>query len=199
MDAKLILIDVVIPFVGVVLILFCLLSYLFPFGERLRGKSQKVKGPFGIDLEVSPVALFFLVGGALCLSGAYLHYHDAEKRLSEKDQELVELRKDYESKLATKQLDLETFLRLPGAETQSLDPNNLVSRYKKNGPESPVEGVVTPGPQPGSVTITLRGVTPETSLRFVELEEKTAPHRKWIYQGAYWPLQPTLDLKAKQP
>jgi hypothetical protein len=199
MNAPIILIYIVIPLVGVTLILFCLLSYLFPFGERLRGKSQKIKGPFGIDLEVSPVALFFLVGGGLCLSSAYLHYHDAESRLIAKEQELVELRKDYESKLASKQLDLETFLRLPGAETHSLDPNNLVSRYKKNGPESPVEGSVMPGPQPGSVTITLRGVTPETSLRFVELEEKTAPHRKWIYQGAYWPLQPTLDLKVKHP
>lgn len=199
MVAKLILINTVIPFVGVVLILFCLLSYLFPFGERLRGKTQKVKGPFGIDLEVSPVALFFIVGGVLSLSSVYLHYHDAEKRLSEKEQELVDLRRDYESKLASKQLDLETFLRIPGAETHPLDPNNLVSRYKKNGPESPVEGSVTAGPQPGSVTITLRGVTPETSLRFVELEEKTAPHRKWIYQGAYWPLQPMLDMKVKHP
>ena len=197
MDAKIILIYVVIPLVGVVLILFCLLSYLFPFGERLRGKTQKVNGPFGIDLEVSPVALFFIVGGALCLSGAYLHYHDAEKRLIEKEQEFVELRKDYEGKLASKQLDLETFLKLQGAETHPPDLKNVVSRYKKNGPESPVEGSVTPGPQPGSVTITLRGVTPETSLRFVELEEKTAPHRKWIYQGAYWPLQPTLDLKPQ--
>jgi len=199
METKFVLINTVIPFVGVVLILFCLLSYLFPFGERLRGKTQRVKGPFGIDLEVSPVALFFIVGGVLSLSSAYLHYHDAEKLLIEKEQELLELREDYESKLASKQLDLETFLRLPGAETQSLDPNNLVSRYKKNGPESPVEGTVTPGPQPGSVTITLRGVTPETSLRFVELEEKTPPHRKWTYQGAYWPLQPTLDLKATHP
>jgi hypothetical protein len=215
MDAKAILIYFVIPFLGIGIILFCILSFLFPFGERLRDRTQKIQGPWNIHLEVSAVTLFFIVGVILCVSSVYLYTFDYEKRLKEQEgrlaeslreheEELAKLRKEYEGRLASQKMDLQAYVKLEGAQADpSLrDHKKFVSRYLESNRPEPVEGDVARGPYPGSFSIKLREVTPDTAIRLLELEEKAEPHRKWKYelqeQQAYWPLQPTLDLRRSQ-
>lgn len=57
-----------LPLLGMGIVVFCVLSFFFPYGEKLKGKIQKIKG-FGVDLEVSVLTLFIIIGVILSFSG----------------------------------------------------------------------------------------------------------------------------------
>ena len=67
----------VMPGIGCIIILVCLLSFFSSFGDKFKDKTQKIKG-FGIDLEVSVLSLFILVGVALSFAGIYLNVMNYE-------------------------------------------------------------------------------------------------------------------------
>src|SRR5260370_33460709 len=71
---------IILPTFGVGIVLFCLLSFVFPYGERFKDKVQKIKA-LGVDLEVSVLALFILVGVVMAFVGVYLRVSDYEGRL----------------------------------------------------------------------------------------------------------------------
>ena len=73
---------VILPLTGIGIIIFCILSFLLPYGEKFRDKTQKVKG-FGLDLEVSVLTLLILIGVSMSLTGVYLQICDYKGQLDE--------------------------------------------------------------------------------------------------------------------
>ncbi len=81
-----ILISYVLPILGIVILLFCFGSFVFPYGDRFKGKIQKVKA-FGLNLEVSVVTFFVIIGVIFLLTGVYIQIKNYEAQLaSSKDQ-----------------------------------------------------------------------------------------------------------------
>lgn len=73
---------VLLPLVGILVVVFALLSFLRPNAVTLQGKTQKIKG-FGLDLEISVLTLFVLIGMTFSLIGAYLVVQDYEGKIRE--------------------------------------------------------------------------------------------------------------------
>lgn len=183
-------------FIGIAVVLFCMLAYIFPYGERFRDKTQKIKG-FGLDLEVSVLTVFILIGFVFTFSGILLQIRGYDDQLKK----LEEARLERDARIAHMQLDIERLQKMeihalvtlegvdPGAFSRLSD---LECEYTLSGRGEPQKADISKG-DGNSIQVTLKDVTRETHIRRLVLEDRGS-NSKWEYVN-FDPLQPIYNLK----
>jgi hypothetical protein len=183
---------ILLPLVGVALLLFASLAVMLPFGARLQGKTQQIKG-FGLELEVSAVVLFFLVGLLLSLIGVYLFTKDYENRLAtfagieakleRAEQDFREAREAFrEGLVKAQQVDVNVLISLadidPETAPKETDLTCTVQTFDDR-PPTPVP--LRRGPQKGQYKARFEDVKSDALLPVME-----CTHGKW---NRTWVLQ----------
>src|SRR5215831_4039192 len=87
------LVITILPLVGLAIIVFCILSFFFPFGLRFKETKQTIHG-FGVDLEISVLSLFLLIGTLMSGTGIFLHLTNQNKNVEGLNKTIVELQAD---------------------------------------------------------------------------------------------------------
>jgi hypothetical protein len=129
--------DLVLPAIGVGVIVFCIASFFFPFGQRFKETKQTIRG-FGVDLEISVLTLFLLIGFAFSLVGVYLHLSERsvealqrehDQAVQQRDQAREELNRARQEQKAA----VYGNLVLDGGDLSEANPDDLECRYRFQG------------------------------------------------------------------
>ena len=191
-------------FFGIGIVLFCISAYIFPYGNKFRDKVQTIKG-FGVDLQVSVLTVFILMGFVLTFSAVFLQlkgYQDQLKKLEDErtqksaaiehmQKQLEQMRKLEVRALVTLEgLDLKSYTQLSPFECKYLLPGQ-----ERAFKADVSEGFLNEGAEP-TIEITLRDITAETHVKRLTVQDKD--HRyKWVLEN-FEPLQPNYRLKKAE-
>ena len=185
----------VLPILGVALVVFCVFSFVLPYGEKfqLREKTQKFKG-FGVDFEVSVIALFFGVGVLLSLTGLYLHVRDYQRELESVRAEKAAAEK---ALAQAQKIQVSALVTLDGADLpggpEGLRLDDLECRVLTNAYDQPRQADLSRGYGTGQYKILLRDLSPEIFVRRLEVVH-TPTRKKWVQEN-FSPLEPSYHLK----
>ena len=176
-----IFLNYVLPIFGIVILLLCFGSFVFPYGDRFKGKIQKVKA-FGLDLEVSVIAFFVIVGVIFSLTGAYFQQKNYEKKIADteealanKDRELKEKEKDLNKKI---ELEIKPSILLENIDADSKpELENLICSYQISGKWDSVR--VEKGVFRLDYAIVLEDITPSDHIEFLKVEDSLTG-RMWV-------------------
>jgi hypothetical protein len=189
----------VISFIlGIVIVIFCILSFILPYGQNFREKTQKIQG-FGVNLEVSVVTLLLIIGFVFIFfgSGIWLQLRSIDTRLKslEADKASADARvRDLQERLDRQSpIDLVAFIKLKGVDAQPPDVNSVDVVYETaTGRGGPVD--ISAAPASGAFKIAIRDFTRDTMITNIILKTKDGK-RRWKLEGSFMPLLPTYELK----
>ncbi len=165
----------IISIFGFGIIIFCILSFFFPYGEKFTGKIQKIKG-FGIDLEISIFTLFILIGVILSSTGVYFKIKDYDNRLNNAKIEVL----NAENELAKcEKMDMRMVVSLEGVSATDMPKlEDVKCKYFLPGSDKYIEADVIKGVSRGTFKIILKDVNSLTHVLQLVLEDN-ATNRKW--------------------
>ncbi len=187
-----ILISYILPIFGLLMLLFCILSYFFPYGERFRGKIQKIKA-FGMNFEVSILALFILIGLAFSCFGIYLFVNNYETQINGYEAKISKI----EAKIAeAEKRDLVLLISLEGTNEEN-EPNftDLQCYYSCPGLDQEVRADMSKGYIPDQYKIHLKDIKRTTFIVNLTIED-AANGKKWI-KNNFAPFEPYYILELK--
>jgi len=196
--------NVVLPLFGVGIIVFCLLSFVFRYGKNIRGKTQKIKG-FGVDMEVSVIALLIIIGVLLSIIGIYLQIRDFEAEIKKHEKKVVSAnsaKEELKRALAqANKIHMNVLLTLDGVNPDQLPKlEEVVCEYYTivGGEKKSVMAPVTKGGH-NQFQITLTEVTKQTTITELSLKDLSTD-RKWLYSDSktFWPLVPVYTLEEEK-
>src|SRR5436190_22513254 len=75
-------------YLGIVLLLSCVIVLLTPLRDKISGATQKIAG-FGLNLEVSVLTLLFLISAALISTGIWVKLGSVKDELGQARQDKV--------------------------------------------------------------------------------------------------------------
>ena len=196
-----------ISLLGIGIIIFCILSFFFPYGEKFKGKIQKIKG-LGIDLEISIFTLFIIIGVILLLLGVYLQVNDYEKQLISAKQSEAAAKNDYEKQLISAKQS-EAAAKFALAQSYKIEMRMVVSLegisendipkiedvkcvYFLPGSDEPKVTEVSIGFRRGTFKIILKDITSSTHILRLVFKDN-ATNRKWEKMN-FMPLEPVFTL-----
>jgi len=189
---------ILLPLIGILVVLFCLLALMLPFGAKIKDKTQRFKG-FGVDVELSVLALFVMTGLVLSLTGIYLVTRDYETKLQELAQYKTRLERaevDFKNAIERSQrFDVRVLLDLEGvSDADAPTPDQLICQVQKSRDKlTTVE--VEPGYKPNQYAANLPNVSSDT--RFIQMVCKDNTRRGWIVEN-FAPLEPELMLRRRR-
>ncbi len=102
---------------GILIVLFCISSFVLPFGQNFTSKTQKIRG-LGLDLEVSVLTLLLIIGFVLIFfgGGIWLQLQGINEQLDSLKTEKVKAEaraNDLQEKLdKANSMELVAFIRL---------------------------------------------------------------------------------------
>ncbi len=184
------LISYILPLLGVVILLFCFGSFVLPYGERFKGKIQKVKA-FGMDLEVSVITFFVIVGVILAFTGVYFHIQDYETRLvqAQKDRDLAK-----EALVLAQTMEIKAVITLENVNEDNMPQlENLQCKYFLYGDDTPVMVDVIKGYRSDQFKLILRDICPKTNIAQLVLED-LSNGKRWGKEN-FLPLEPVYELR----
>ena len=125
--------SIVLPIIGIVIVLFCLGSFIFPYGEKFKSTNQVFKG-YGLDLEISLLTVFVLLGVALSLTkvGIFLYTsaRDVSTLAADNNRLLVELKNAKDAADRAGRFVVYTSMKLPtGVNLNAVDITKLQCHY----------------------------------------------------------------------
>jgi hypothetical protein len=183
---------------GIVIVVFCVLSFILPYGQNFKEKTQKIQG-FGLNLEVSVVTLLLIIGFVFIFfgSGIWFQLRGIDSRLKslEADKANADARvRDLQERLDRQSpIDLVAFIKLNGQNSQPPDVNSVEVVYETaTGGGGPVD--VSMAPASGAFKIAIRDFTRDTTITNLIVKTKDGT-RKWKLEGNWMPLLPTYELK----
>lgn len=177
------------PILGLLIIFFCIGSYILKYGDRFSGKSQKIKG-FGLDLEISVRAIFILTGILLLFTGVYINNKDYESSLKEANATIHAAKIALE--IANKK-EVRIVVRIDGVRGGNMPPlDELKCKYFVPGNDIAIYADVVHGISPGTFKIILKEIASDTHISKLELEDKLN-NRKWIKEN-FMPMEPVYTL-----
>jgi hypothetical protein len=193
---------IVLPLLGMGIIIFCLLSFILPFGERFKGRTQKIKG-FGLDMEISIRTLYVLIGLVLAFTGTYLHL----KKLKVYDKNQSKYIESIESENArlkeelvkSNKMAINMLVTLEGVGTDHVPAlEDLECHYalRITGQQRLFKADVSPGIRNEEFQISLKDMTAETTVWAVIVRD-LASNREWTYENPFLPLVPQYTLKRR--
>lgn len=104
--------QIIFPVFGMIIILFAIGTFFFPYGAKIKDKIQKI-GLLGISLEISIVTAIILTGLLFCGIGFYLNEHSYKQKLDQVQAESTEKQ-----------------AKLSKIEDQKEELNNLLTAFK---------------------------------------------------------------------
>ena len=186
---------VLLPLVGVAVVLFALLSFLRPTATNLQEKVQKIKG-FGLELEISVLTLFVLIGMAFSLVGTYLVVQDYETKVretAELKQELTGTKEAFETALRrSRQVDVTALIALDNLGDSVPSPQDLTCEVHVFNSQ-PRKLPVTRGIERGQYYVTLDNLSAGVLLQMLECRDVK---RRWTITR-FNPLEPEYRLRKE--
>jgi len=179
---------------GAVVLLACLALVFTPLGEKLK-TPQRIKG-FGVDLEVSVLTVFVLIGCLLSLSTFYMQMRNFESSIASAKSESDGL------KLALAQAqktELYPNISLAGVD-QIKDAPKLDwfhCRYLPHGQKDWIKADVLPGIETTTYRVILRNITTETNIERLECSDDDPKTQRTWTKGSFYPLTPSYELKKQ--
>jgi hypothetical protein len=192
-------VKIVFPVIGVIIILFCLLSYVLPFGARFKEKVQKIKG-FGIDIEVSVVTLFILIGFILAFIGIFLNvksYEDNIKNMGDQIKSIVTQNQILKETIeGTKKMEVNLLLKLEIKDNVAAPKlSNLKCEYfiNEQGRQKVYQCEVRRGIANNQFQISFKDIQKDTTVWKIVLRDNETGN-KWVYNTPFSPCVPELKL-----
>lgn len=174
---------------------FSLLAFFLPYGTALKDHTQRVKA-FGVDLEVSAIMLFVLVGLTLSLTGIYLRSRNYEERIQGKDSEVSTLASKVENLQEelrrAKRLDVSALITLENAEDGIL-PEQLKCNLLLFGGVERKLPAVRGGVTKGQYRLEIQSITQNEVIQALQCTE-SSKGRRWALDRID-PLSPEYKLR----
>ena len=189
--------NLILPGLGIAIILFCIASFVFPFGQRFKEGKQVIRG-FGLDLEISVLTLLLLIGFVMTFSGFYMYLRN--ENADTLREEIRELRGKLDAAREEVQragrFTITANLVLPeSVDVSSLDVGKLECRYTLfANPDSWVQAAVSQGLGGNSVRITFADIERRDVIQRLELREHGTESVLGVVMNIY-PLQPLYKLE----
>jgi hypothetical protein len=184
---------VLLPLVGVAVVGFALWSFLRPNSANLQGKVQKIKG-FGLELEISVLTLFVLIGMTFSLVGTYLVVQDYETKVretAELKQELARSNEAFDTALRkARQVDVTALIALQDVGDRVPLPEDLVCEVHVFDAK-PRRLPVARGVERGQYYVTLDNLSAGQLLQMLECRDSG---RRWTI-ARFNPLEPEYRLR----
>lgn len=199
MDPNLI-ISLVLPLLGIMIVVFCVLSFFFPYGERFKDKIQRIKG-FGLDLEVSVLTLFIIVGVVLSLTGIYLQVKRYEEQVKRYEEQVLSAKEEArvvrEALAKAQKMRMKPLVVLEGIDARDMPKlADVKCEYFLFANEKPVAVPVENGINGNQFRLTLEDVTYDTVIRSLILKDRSTK-KKWFYEN-FSPFEPLYTLKKQE-
>lgn len=187
--------SIILPVLGVVIILVILVFFILPCGNNFKDRTLKFKG-FGMDMEVSVLALFVLMGVVLALTGNYIRITESEKnQLLQKSQERAAGLKEALDK--ANKMDIRMHCLLEGrSENNSPNLENLQCHVYLSGEKNPAEVEIDRRFSSDYITLTLRDITRRANVDTLVIEDASTKTR-WTKEH-FMPFEPIYTLKQKE-
>jgi hypothetical protein len=185
-----IIVSYILPALGILILLICIGAFVFTYGERFRGKVQKIKA-FGLDLEISVITFFVLVGVVFCLAGVYLQMRNYETSLAEAR---LERDKAMEALALSRKFELTAVINLENLDENDIPKlEDLRCTYCLYGDMSPRNVDVVKGYRASQFKVIFKDISAKSQIAQLTLEE-ISTGRRWIKEN-FMPLEPSYTLK----
>lgn len=194
-----VLANFVLPLFGMMIVIFCVSSFFFPFGQRFKESKQTIRG-FGVDLEISVLTLFLLMGFIMIFAGFFLYIRSTD--LSTLNQRIDTLQADLKAEQSlierAQKFTVTANLLLPNnAPINFADLEKIECWYYLDPTlENPVKASVERGIGPNSIKVKLVDMKPDDVIRRLELREHGSNHLIGFRENEY-PLGPTYELRSE--
>jgi len=190
----------VLPFLGIGIVLFCILSFVFPYGEKFKDKTQKIKG-FGVDLEVSVLTLFVIIGVVLSLTGLYLQIEGYDNQLKDYERQVAAAKAEavaaQQALERGRRMQMSALITLEGVNAAEMPKlEEMRCEYFLYGSEKPVEVQVGRGLAGNQLRVAFKDITADTVIRSLVLQDRSS-QRKWAYEN-FAPFEPFYVLKRQE-
>ncbi|MCK4527567.1 hypothetical protein KAW18_09370 [candidate division WOR-3 bacterium] len=181
--------DIIVPLLGIVIIIFCVLSFFFPYGEKFVDKIQKIK-MFGVDMEVSILTLFIVVGVMMSFSGIYLHISNYEEKIKKAN---IEKEKAKFALVEAKKMEVKIVV-VPEGVDENLPPKlaDIQCEYWLPGDDKSFKADIIQGFSSNSFKIIIKDITPRTHISKLLLRD-ISNNTSWIIKD-FMPLEPSFKL-----
>lgn len=181
-----------IPGFGMSVLAFCVLSYLFPYGERFKDKVQRIDLHV-VKLEVSVLTLFVLVGLAMTLSVFY------ERTDTKTLRDKVQAEESTIERLRDNNITVDAVLE--GVTSDSEMPRVGDVNCYFWAANSKHNCIVSESPNGLALALHFEQIDPVITMESVVIEEKydasnPKPHRSWS-TVSYRPFRPRVMLGAR--
>jgi hypothetical protein len=191
-----VLVYIVMPAVGIGFMVIFVLSFFRPFGSKLEGTKQLIKG-FGLDLQVSARTLLLLGGLALVLTGVFLQVQ--QKQVAALNGQINDLRAKLD--IAREQVEsagrqvIRGWLVLPkGLNAAATDVRDLQCSYLLVAkPDQWIDAPLTSGYSGSAVRIMLSDIGRDDVIQTIVLKKRGASEVLGSAENFY-PLQPVIKL-----
>ena len=184
------------PLLGVAIIVFCLLSFVFPYGERFKDKIQKIKG-FGVDLEVSVITLFILIGVILSFTSIYLQLKDYQNQLASAKTEVLAAQK---ALVQSQKMEITALVTLEGVAARNDIPKleEVRAEYYLSGSDEPMEAQLSKGYHENQFRVTFKDITRATHIRSLVVQDRSRDNpRRWTIEN-FMPFEPFYNLAKEK-
>ena len=193
---------IVLPVLGMGIIIFCLLSFILPFGEKFKGKTQKIKS-FGFDMEISIRTLYVLIGLVLAFTGTYLHLRNLKVKDENQSKYITSIESENarlkEELAKSNKMPINMLVTLEGVATNNIPAlEDLECHYvlRISGQQRSFKADVTPGICNEEFQITLKDMTTDNTVWAVIVRD-LANNREWTYENPFLPLVPQYTLERR--
>jgi hypothetical protein len=190
-------------YLGITLLLACVILLMSPLRDRISGATQKIQG-FGLNLEVSVLTLLFLISAALISSGIWLKLGTIKDELgrSMKAKEEADVRaKSLEEQIERlKKTSVEAWVALEGVDDVSkLKYPALNCDYQTSASDEVERCIISKGDFVQRVKVTFIDVNKGTKIKLLSIKETDAPNREWSYTTEFDPFKQSLKLSKGKP
>ncbi|MEE9553376.1 MAG: hypothetical protein V3W18_03675 [candidate division Zixibacteria bacterium] len=186
-----IIISYILPILGVLILLVCVGAFLFPYGEKFKGKIQKIKA-FGLVLEVSVITFFVMVGMIFLLLGVYLQMKNYEERLDK-----AQLDRDNANAALTlaKKMELTAVITLENVGEDNMPKlEDIQCSYYLYGDMTPKRINVIKGYRSDQFKIIFQDISSKAHIAQLVLEDVSTGN-KWLKEN-FMPLEPMYILES---
>lgn len=192
--------NLVLPVLGIVIVLFCLGSFVFPYGSKFGTATQVIRG-YGLDLQISLLTALMLIGVGLSLTGVGIYLFSSARQVTKLEGDLGDARREAANwKKAfddAQRTPVTLELHFPeGPDPNNLDPNRILCHYLLNNADQ--DQKVTRTGYGGALTCSIPTVTSTDMISGLKLLELNPPNEPKVLAQTnqlLTPLKPKIDLR----
>jgi len=188
--------NLVLPILGILIVLFCLGSFLFPYGSKFGATPQVFRG-YGLDLQISLRTVFLMIGVGLSLTGVGIYAFTSGREAAELRERLNAAQADAQqarrqAELAQHQSVLVNLDFPEGPKLKALNIAHLECRYLLNGAEKTAP--VTHAVSGNAVSCAVYEVSPMDMISNLIMTDITTGKTLAEARDDFRPLAPIVHL-----